>query len=221
MPPEQRTVIDDPARLQRLRQGHLERALPATDPRGANVGWRSGARPAPARGGAGCGDAAAGGGGHSESEETLDLGVARLNLGAGGAVGRLQSATHEIRLNRDGIHGLVGNTETNVAERLFHELGHWIHLNGPPWYKEAIEQLFDSRTAGESPVWSRQYNTWVKRDRWYDEYAGAINKREVVTRHFQLLANPRKMELEMSKTPNGGTIAQNLKTIRKIFYQQP
>jgi|GEM_PF-2914634 len=40
LPPEQRTVIDHdtPARLQHLRDGHLDRALPATDPRGPGVG---------------------------------------------------------------------------------------------------------------------------------------------------------------------------------------
>lgn len=131
------------------------------------------------------------------------------------------SLTHEIRLNRDGIRALVGDQKTNVAERIFHEMGHWIHMNGPQWYKDAIEKLYDSRTAGEPAVWSHTYQVWVKRDRWYDEYAGAVNKLEVVTRHFQLLANPRKMELEMSKQPNGSTIAENLKTILKIFYEQP
>lgn len=127
--------------------------------------------------------------------------------------------THEIRLNRDGISNLVGNKNNNVAERIFHEMGHWIHMNGPQWYKDEIEKLYDAKTAGESKIWSSIYNCWIKRDRWYDEYAGDINKLEVVTRHFQLLTNPMKMELEMMNSPNGSTIAENMKTVLKVFYE--
>jgi len=142
-----------------------------------------------------------------------------------GALADYDPAGHVIRLCVPAIQSLLGSDKVAVVrERIFHEMGHWVHINGPPWYRKRINALWKQRTGGEAAVMSPAYGCLIKRDRWYDEYAGRIydgynyDGLEVVTRHIQLLANPRRMATEMLRD-NGETIAENLSTVLSVFFE--
>lgn len=133
-----------------------------------------------------------------------------------GALADYNPTTREIRICIPQIRALGGKVRAaEVQERVFHEMGHWLYHEGPSWYRRGCDRLFRYRTRDEKAVEST-YGVLVYRDRWYDEYAGKINGREAITRHLQLLANPNKMATLM-KSPNGETIAENLRIFGRIF----
>lgn len=67
--------------------------------------------------------------------------------------------------------GLKGE---QLAETVFHELTHWVHLHGPKWYRDEITAHWKARTAGESAVLLPGYGVRGKRDKWHEAYAGRI-----------------------------------------------
>lgn len=94
----------------------------------------------------------------------------------------------------------------DALQTMFHELGHWLHMDGEPKYKQEIKDHFQARTKGEKiaplPGYSRK--TRGKRDKFYSAYAGRIyegqsydsaegNGLEVPTRYLELLADPKEL----------------------------
>jgi hypothetical protein len=73
---------------------------------------------------------------------------------------------------------LLGSHLNQDAARLtlFHELTHWVHIEGPGWYRDAIQAHFAERTAGEDVAHLAGYRdeTVGKRDDWYKSYAGKV-----------------------------------------------
>jgi SPP1 gp7 family putative phage head morphogenesis protein len=90
------------------------------------------------------------------------------------------------------------NLKTTAAMKatLMHELGHWVHLHGPKEYQELIRALFQARTAGEEAFFVAALQERVKRDRWFELYAGVERAGmegfgvEVVSTHLATLASP-------------------------------
>jgi hypothetical protein len=84
---------------------------------------------------------------------------------------------------------------------LHHELMHWVHLEGPQWYRDSIAKHFAERTAGEKVEHLGAYASDVrgKKDKWYEVYAGRIyhglpDGAEVPTRYIEWLTrSPEKM----------------------------
>lgn len=151
------------------------------------------------------------------------LNIRISNTIRGGALASFDESTNTISLAWKTIsaHGLGPAV---VRERIFHEMGHWVHMKGPKWYRDEITRLFEIRTAGEKKTISQLYGVPVKRDKWYDEYAGreygmSYKGLEVVTRHFQLLGNPERMAFLMDKANNAHTISENLRTVLSVFYK--
>jgi hypothetical protein len=68
---------------------------------------------------------------------------------------------------------LDGNPE-QLRRTLFHELGHWLHREGPQGYRDAIADHYEERTKGEISRTLTPYSSVGKKDRWYDIYAGTI-----------------------------------------------
>ena len=98
-----------------------------------------------------------------------------------------------------GAH-LNGVEHTRVV---FHELTHWLHMNGPEWYRESIREHFRKRTENEKTTTLPGYGSRGKQDKWYDAYAGRIYPSsidstkgeglEVPTRYLETLAEPAKL----------------------------
>lgn len=63
---------------------------------------------------------------------------------------------------------------------MFHELMHWVHREGPQWYRDLIRQHFEERTAGEALIKLPGYGVPGKKDQWYEVYAGRIYPWEVL-----------------------------------------
>lgn len=146
------------------------------------------------------------------------------------ALAEYDHTTKTIRLSRTAISEMVtfGNDpDAHVRERIYHEMMHWVHVEGPAWYRDAIDKLWEARTGGEKTVWLDGYNCHGKRDKWWDAYAGRVYSQygfqglEVVTRHFQLLGNPQRMADVMEHNPNGTTVAENLSTVLSVFFRRP
>lgn len=140
-----------------------------------------------------------------------------------GSIADYDDSTNVIRLAWQTItaHGLGPQV---VRERVFHEMGHWVHIKGPQWYRDAITKLYDNRTKGENLVLSQLYGVPVKLDKWYDEYAGREYGRtyrgiEVVTRHFQLFGNPKRMAFLIKNSVHGDTITENMRTVLSVFFK--
>jgi hypothetical protein len=102
--------------------------------------------------------------------------------------------------------GITIGTHLTGVERarvVFHELTHWLHLNGPQWYKDSIREHFQARTQGEKAKALPGYGSRGKKDNWYDAYAGRIYPNsldstqgdglEVPTRYLETLAEPAKL----------------------------
>ena len=62
----------------------------------------------------------------------------------------------------------------DLITTIFHEMMHWIHLEGGQEYRDAIKKHFDERTAGE--VLKLLPGYWVPglKDGWYNIYAGRV-----------------------------------------------
>lgn len=109
--------------------------------------------------------------------------------------GQLRGALGEYKPSSKTILVRASSPINSAKETLFHELVHWLHIEGPQWYRDAIASHFAARTAGEAIVPLYPYRASGKLDRWYDPYAGAIYARygpnaglEVPTRYLQVLA---------------------------------
>lgn len=79
--------------------------------------------------------------------------------------------------NPGGIVNLASNLDPDEARRnLFHELMHWVHREGPAWYRDLVREHYAARTAGEPEIELPGYRrgTRGKRDRWSNVYAGRI-----------------------------------------------
>jgi hypothetical protein len=96
-------------------------------------------------------------------------------------------------------HISLNNDAEETHRVLFHELMHWVHLEGPKWYRDAIAKHFEARTAGEKVVELGLYGVSGKKDKWYEVYAGRIYSgyplgTEVPTRYIEWLTlSPEKM----------------------------
>ena len=87
-----------------------------------------------------------------------------------------------------------------LRQTLYHELMHWIHIEGPAGYRQVINQHFQARTAGELTKRLPNYgrNVVGLKDDWYEVYAGRIyyghpyggQGLEVPTRYIEWLAMP-------------------------------
>lgn len=105
-----------------------------------------------------------------------------------------------------GIVNLVPDLDPEAARRtLFHELTHWVHIDGPKWYRDLVREHFEARTAGEATAQLSGYSRNVrgKRDKWVEAYAGRIYSwerqpegLEVPTRYMELLTETDAMLAE-------------------------
>jgi hypothetical protein len=57
---------------------------------------------------------------------------------------------------------------------IWHLLGHWVHLEGPQGYRDAIGERFTTLTAGEDVKLSAANGFRYKRDHFSLDYAGKI-----------------------------------------------
>ena len=58
---------------------------------------------------------------------------------------------------------------------MFHELMHWLHLEGGDEFKAAIKKHFQTRTKGEKIARLGNYRRAMgKKDKWYEVYAGRV-----------------------------------------------
>jgi hypothetical protein len=97
---------------------------------------------------------------------------------------------------------------------LFHELMHWVHREGPQWYRDAITKHFNERTSGEAIVHLTGYDSTTvgKRDKWYEIYAGRVYGHgierpgeagvEVPTRYIEWLTKSPAWMAERWNDPN-------------------
>lgn len=155
--------------------------------------------------------------------------LGRLNIvlssGGRGLLGSYSTATHTLRLFPRAHKGAAASREALSRQTLYHELMHWVHDHGPAEYREAIRGLYRARTAGEAAERIPGYTNPIRKDKWWWEYAGTeytwepggAAGLEVATTHVQLFARPDLMETRML-LPNGETIAENLKTILRVFW---
>ncbi len=75
---------------------------------------------------------------------------------------------------RVGLSPMLGEAERRRV--LFHELMHWVHMEGPQGFKDAIRAHFEARTVGEKIRRLPGYRaeTVGKKDDWYEAYAGRV-----------------------------------------------
>jgi hypothetical protein len=115
----------------------------------------------------------------------------------------------------------------------FHELAHWLHMDGDPAYRELIKRHFRERTKGEKTAALQAYSyvpgVSGRKDRWYDEYAGRIYGAElgdggdgvgleVPTRYLELLSDPDKLAKYWSDPTNGASFRETfLIVLRGLF----
>lgn len=79
--------------------------------------------------------------------------------------------------NGKGLVKLSPNLNLPGLKRVgFHELMHWLHMEGGPEFKELIRAHFEARTQGEKVKTLPGYGTRTKgkRDKWYEVYAGRV-----------------------------------------------
>ena len=116
-------------------------------------------------------------------------------------VGRLDGANGEYSDGRVALnYSRLLNDPDQLRKTFYHELMHWIHIEGPVAYRDAIYQHFKDRTAGELLARLPRYGFEVLglKDDWYEPYAGRIypghpigyQGLEVPTRYIEWLAMP-------------------------------
>lgn len=98
----------------------------------------------------------------------------------------------QLMLN-DGLSGFEDAQAT-----VMHELMHWVHFEGPRWYRDLIKKHFEARTAGEAVKQLPGYPKGIrgKKDKWADPYSGRVYDfetgdpmgTEVATTHLEWLA---------------------------------
>ncbi|PTY03907.1 hypothetical protein DB346_02955 [Verrucomicrobia bacterium LW23] len=112
------------------------------------------------------------------------------------ALGNYSYQTRTLKLNSSRLADALDRQQT-----IYHELMHWVHLNGGAAYYSAIENHFDARTAGEKQAQLPNYRKGVegKKDKFPDPYMGRIygdgttyidKGCEIPTRMAELLASP-------------------------------
>ena len=96
---------------------------------------------------------------------------------------------------------LDGLSEKQFKRTLFHELMHWLHLDGPSDdFRKTVKEHFKARTKGEVMAILEHYGCLGLHDKWYDQYAGKVYPRErhdpkgteMVTRYFEWLTMKKK-----------------------------
>lgn len=83
---------------------------------------------------------------------------------------------------------------------MFHELMHWLHIEGPKEFKDAIKKHYQDRTKGEQLVPIGYGSSLGKKDKWYESYAGKVYEDagdpigyEVPTRYIEwLVMDPKE-----------------------------
>lgn len=141
----------------------------------------------------------------------------------GGTFGDFNPATNVIRI-------MAGRTEAQITSTTWHELTHWVHIQGPKWYQDAITAHWSVRTAGEAAVRLRPYSAVGMRDQWDDAYAGSVPSLagytglplppgvEVPTRYVQMLALEAD---ELALKWNVATNRETLLEVLRIFFPEP
>ncbi len=140
--------------------------------------------------------------------------------------GSYSDTAHVLKISKS-AHAKGGMVK--VRETIYHELMHWVHLHGPPEYRDAIKALYDQRTAGE-PLVNVGYTNPLRKDKWWWNYAGTqyltrdetnqtVGGLEVPTTHVELLANPAKLANMIKEKPNA-LIIENLRVILSVFFSK-
>lgn len=124
---------------------------------------------------------------------------------AGKVLGSYSSRGRELRIHARTFAG-SGNIAADVRETIFHELTHWVHIDGGPafsrWRRE-LAALYKARTVGELP--KRHADGYrYHEDDWWTEYVGRIYPGEAAglelpTMHADLLAKPDLMAFVANK----------------------
>jgi hypothetical protein len=96
---------------------------------------------------------------------------------------------------------------------VFHEMAHWLHLDGDPRWKEAVRQHFRDRTQGEktAPLPGYGSDTEGRRDKWYHVYASRMYSGvnwdssdgegvELPSVYLELLAKPKELADEWNRS---------------------
>ena len=93
---------------------------------------------------------------------------------------------------------MLSTSAQQLRRTLFHELMHWVHMEGPATYRDLIFAHFQARTAGDKIKYLAGYGDAIGlADDWYDAYAGRIYPAstkygnqglEIPTRYIEWLA---------------------------------
>ncbi len=131
------------------------------------------------------------------------------------------AANGEYRMGaRVRVHVKLNHDAEETHRVLFHELMHWVHLEGPKWYRDAIAKHFEARTAGEKLGYLPGYGLQGKQDKWYEVYAGRVysgypSGTEVPTRYIEWLTfSPEKM----AKMWNDPVTRETLLIVLRILF---
>jgi len=94
-------------------------------------------------------------------------------------------------------YAALGRDPDQIASTVFHEMMHWIHMEGPQAFRDLMQAHFQTRTAGEVLKYLPGYGNAVGlKDDWYDSYAGRVYRGmtngntglEVPTKYIEWLA---------------------------------
>jgi hypothetical protein len=131
------------------------------------------------------------------------------------------AANGEYRMGgRVRAHVKLNHDAEETHRVLFHELMHWVHLEGPKWYRDAIAKHFEARTAGEKLGYLPGYGLQGKQDKWYEVYSGRVYTgypagTEVPTRYIEWLTfSPEKM----AKMWNDPVTRETLLIVLRILF---
>lgn len=134
-----------------------------------------------------------------------------VKAGDPGAYGSYNAETKTLKLNAG---TLLKGSGSIVADTIFHELAHWLHLHGPQSYRDTIKAHFVARTAGEKTAKLPGYSqVQGKKDKFFDAYMGTQyahgdpnDGREIPTMVFELLNQPAKFALYWNEPIHRETI---------------
>jgi hypothetical protein len=136
-----------------------------------------------------------------------------------GALGDYHPGTGNVRI-------AAHSTRDEARSTIFHEMMHWFHMDGVPAYKDAIRKHFRVRTAGEVTKPLPGYSGRGRLDKWYEAYAGKIYSQEpkdgegleMVTRYFQLLANPDQLAKQWNHPVNGAAFRETMQVVLRGLF---
>lgn len=126
---------------------------------------------------------------------------------------------------------VIGNHLMDMDEMrrvVFHELGHWLHMNlpGDHLVVKGIKARFEQRTKGERIRRLEGYGVTGKRDQWWEAYMGRIYRRadesthlgvEVPSRCLELLMNPARFAQVWN---TGQTARDDISLVLQILYPE-